>query len=214
MFHPGCAINGGFGTETSEDGKILYYCPKHKPISDMDAPCEYCNSNVDEGSMLICDDCGKSSHMRCLNPPLTEVPESYWFCDKCVRRKLILGTIIQVPKLSPHRATAIRSEYVPITKEYVASLPLPRALMSDESDEEESDYSHSEDEEEDEEGNKKKGYAISRRPSSSYKSKKGEVTSNKTLNDISLPNNTLLESTLKKIPPKHVPQRLQVKKIT
>jgi len=33
---------------------------------------------------LECEKCDSPYHLKCLNPPLTEVPEGEWFCPKCV----------------------------------------------------------------------------------------------------------------------------------
>lgn len=64
------------------------------------------NNNEDEGSDILCNECkggddaegnhillcdgnlGKcnsSYHMRCLNPPISAIPEGDWYCDSCVK---------------------------------------------------------------------------------------------------------------------------------
>lgn len=42
--------------------------------------CAVCNG---PGRFLCCERCPRSFHFTCLNPPLEEVPEGMWFCNKC-----------------------------------------------------------------------------------------------------------------------------------
>lgn len=46
--------------------------------------CEICLRGDDGTSMLLCDDCNRGYHMYCLDPPLTAVPKSQWFCPPCL----------------------------------------------------------------------------------------------------------------------------------
>lgn len=34
--------------------------------------------------MLLCDECNRGYHMYCLEPPLTSIPKSQWFCPPCL----------------------------------------------------------------------------------------------------------------------------------
>lgn len=45
--------------------------------------CEVCTNTDREDCMLLCDGCNRGYHMNCLNPPLTEIPQSSWYCDYC-----------------------------------------------------------------------------------------------------------------------------------
>lgn len=45
--------------------------------------CEVCTHTDREDCMLLCDGCNRGYHMNCLNPPLTEIPQSSWYCDYC-----------------------------------------------------------------------------------------------------------------------------------
>lgn len=45
--------------------------------------CEVCHQADREDVMLLCDGCNHGFHMDCLTPPLTEVPEGFWYCDNC-----------------------------------------------------------------------------------------------------------------------------------
>lgn len=42
--------------------------------------CAVCNG---PGRFLCCERCPRSFHFTCLNPPLEEIPEGMWFCNKC-----------------------------------------------------------------------------------------------------------------------------------
>lgn len=47
--------------------------------------CEVCAATDREESMLLCDGCNRGYHMDCLQPALTEIPASAWYCDYCFR---------------------------------------------------------------------------------------------------------------------------------
>jgi len=71
--------------------------------SDSDAEVEDCvvcgRSGVE--TMIECDECLGGFHLRCLNPPLEEVPDGDWMCSTCaalargenVRLRLFLGLL-------------------------------------------------------------------------------------------------------------------------
>ncbi|KAK0551792.1 hypothetical protein OC844_006522 [Tilletia horrida] len=46
--------------------------------------CEICLRGDNGTSMLLCDDCNRGYHMFCLDPPLTTIPKSQWFCPPCL----------------------------------------------------------------------------------------------------------------------------------
>ncbi|PWN44301.1 hypothetical protein IE81DRAFT_321454 [Ceraceosorus guamensis] len=46
--------------------------------------CEICLRGDDGMEMLLCDECNRGYHMYCLDPPLTSVPKSQWFCPPCL----------------------------------------------------------------------------------------------------------------------------------
>ena len=140
-FHPGCAIKAGLGFEENEEGIVRYYCRKHKEVDGEDTECDVCSSRSRAGDMLLCEDCNKGCHLQCHSPPLDRIPDEMWFCPSCIRRKLILGTIIKLPAgKEASMSDTIRSIYVPVTKEYLHALPMPRAVITDdEFDDSESD---------------------------------------------------------------------------
>ncbi|XP_029037655.2 E3 ubiquitin-protein ligase UHRF1-like [Osmia bicornis bicornis] len=46
--------------------------------------CRICAGKEDEHNLLLCDECNFAYHLRCLNPPLTSIPEEdYWYCPEC-----------------------------------------------------------------------------------------------------------------------------------
>uniref|UniRef100_A0A8T9MV82 [histone H3]-trimethyl-L-lysine(4) demethylase n=1 Tax=Thecaphora frezii TaxID=1269715 RepID=A0A8T9MV82_9BASI len=46
--------------------------------------CEICFRGEDGVNMLLCDECNRGYHMYCLEPPLTAIPKSQWFCPSCL----------------------------------------------------------------------------------------------------------------------------------
>ncbi|KAF1797759.1 C5HC2-type zinc finger transcription factor [Mucor lusitanicus] len=46
--------------------------------------CEICHKNENEDSLLLCDGCNRGFHTYCLNPPLSSVPKTDWFCLQCL----------------------------------------------------------------------------------------------------------------------------------
>ncbi|XP_050363029.1 origin of replication complex subunit 1A-like [Argentina anserina] len=51
--------------------------------------------------MIECDDCLGGFHLKCLKPPLKEVPEGDWVCGYCAARKL--GKEVRLPAPPPGR---------------------------------------------------------------------------------------------------------------
>ncbi|XP_011881971.1 PREDICTED: E3 ubiquitin-protein ligase UHRF1-like isoform X2 [Vollenhovia emeryi] len=46
--------------------------------------CKICAGKEEENTLLICDECDDMFHMKCLTPPLLELPqEAYWYCPEC-----------------------------------------------------------------------------------------------------------------------------------
>jgi len=46
--------------------------------------CEICNVGENEDEILLCDGCDRGYHMYCLDPPLTSIPRTEWYCVKCL----------------------------------------------------------------------------------------------------------------------------------
>ena len=48
------------------------------------AICSVCSRGGDGDKMLLCDECNIGMHMYCLDPPLTRIPQSEWYCPTCL----------------------------------------------------------------------------------------------------------------------------------
>ncbi|KAI9288918.1 PLU-1-like protein-domain-containing protein [Umbelopsis sp. AD052] len=46
--------------------------------------CEICNIGENEDEILLCDGCDRGYHMYCLDPPLSSIPRTEWYCVKCL----------------------------------------------------------------------------------------------------------------------------------
>ncbi|KAG2174221.1 hypothetical protein INT43_004242, partial [Umbelopsis isabellina] len=46
--------------------------------------CEICNVGENEDEILLCDGCDRGYHMYCLDPPLSSIPRTEWYCVKCL----------------------------------------------------------------------------------------------------------------------------------
>lgn len=57
--------------------------PESDPEDDLDS-CLVCRKNHLRALTLLCDNCNNPYHMKCLQPPLEEVPEGPWYCDRCL----------------------------------------------------------------------------------------------------------------------------------
>ncbi|KAL6259769.1 hypothetical protein P5V15_009682 [Pogonomyrmex californicus] len=82
---------------TAEDEQFMKSNGKNRPVApsceecddnpDMECRscgCKICAGKEDENTLLICDECDDMFHMKCLNPPLLELPqETYWYCPEC-----------------------------------------------------------------------------------------------------------------------------------
>ncbi len=45
--------------------------------------CVVCNTSAKASTIILCDRCNNEYHLKCLNPPLMEVPKEDWFCPTC-----------------------------------------------------------------------------------------------------------------------------------
>nr|GMD21498.1 origin of replication complex subunit 1A-like [Ipomoea batatas] len=60
--------------------------------------------------MIECDDCLGGFHLKCLNPPLKEVPEGDWICGFCEAKKLGKAVQLPVPPKGKKRARTAREK--------------------------------------------------------------------------------------------------------
>ncbi|KDP22084.1 hypothetical protein JCGZ_25915 [Jatropha curcas] len=82
-----------------EVGDDVYVKRREDASSDDEDPeveeCRVC-FKAGKAVMLECDDCLGGFHLKCLKPPLKEVPEGDWICGFCEARKL--GKEVELPK--------------------------------------------------------------------------------------------------------------------
>lgn len=64
---PHCEKNGPANVEESEDDEHM----------------EFCRNCKEGGELLCCDSCPNSYHLRCVEPPLEEIPDGEWTCHRC-----------------------------------------------------------------------------------------------------------------------------------
>merc|ERR1712157_427722 len=65
-------INGSDADEEEDDNR-----------QNFDEHYEFCMVCKDGGDLLLCDTCPCSYHMKCLNPPIVEIPDGDWSCPRC-----------------------------------------------------------------------------------------------------------------------------------
>jgi hypothetical protein len=53
--------------------------------------CEKCEKGDREDELLLCDTCNRATHLHCLEPALSKMPEDgeEWFCSACLRAKSV-----------------------------------------------------------------------------------------------------------------------------
>ncbi|TKY48378.1 Origin of replication complex subunit 1 [Spatholobus suberectus] len=81
-------------------GDDVYVKRREDASSDDEDPeieeCRLCFFSSDDEVMIECDDCLGGYHLKCLKPPLKDVPEGDWTCGFCEARKMGRGA--QFPK--------------------------------------------------------------------------------------------------------------------
>lgn len=82
---------------TAEDEQYMKSNGKYRPVApacdecedDPEKTCRSCGCRIcagkqDEHMLLICDECEDMFHIKCLNPPLLELPQdAHWYCPEC-----------------------------------------------------------------------------------------------------------------------------------
>lgn len=85
-----------FGEDSDKDADRVTYATGSDPCKELarkwgsdtgpvpvELPYENCASPNGAGSMLLCENCNKGTHLACLRPPLTTVPKGVWLCRDC-----------------------------------------------------------------------------------------------------------------------------------
>lgn len=84
--------------------------------------CELCRSEEDEESILLCDECDKGYHMRCLDPPLTSVPKGDWICDACIVNK---GDDFGFEEGEEHNLSTFHTDATAFRQQWLSKHPVP-----------------------------------------------------------------------------------------
>jgi len=61
----------------------------------------------DGGKLILCDRCDDAYHLKCLSPPLKELPSGEWYCPNCVIKKSALEGM-EVPTTRAPRSPALK----------------------------------------------------------------------------------------------------------
>eukprot|EP00466_Bigelowiella_natans_P004804 jgi/Bigna1/88062/estExt_fgenesh1_pg.C_270179 len=82
------------------EGYACEHCGKYQP-------CEVCGRTEDAANLLICDICRGSFHLRCLDPPLKDIPDTEeWHCRDCANAALPVYTCwIPLGQVEPSQGT-------------------------------------------------------------------------------------------------------------
>jgi len=69
------------------------HCETNGPAIELvdqdDEHMEICRICKEDGELLCCDSCPSSYHLRCVDPPLDEVPDDEWTCPRCACEPMI-----------------------------------------------------------------------------------------------------------------------------
>ena len=64
-----------------------FHCFDKSDTSCKECGCKICGGKDDPDQIILCDECEDEYHLKCLKPPLTQVPKQDWFCTKCENDK-------------------------------------------------------------------------------------------------------------------------------
>lgn len=77
-------------SSTSYSQVFLHYTTLDNCImwsrSSLKTRCRSCNKGRDPENLILCDSCNLGTHLYCLVPKLTKVPEGEWFCKLCLKK--------------------------------------------------------------------------------------------------------------------------------
>jgi site-specific DNA-cytosine methylase len=77
---------------------------------DMGAECEVCGSADDEAVFMFCDHCNTGWHTYCCTPPMAQVPEGHFLCERCTAAGVTLQQLQaaeQVRRVQAERGSAV-----------------------------------------------------------------------------------------------------------
>lgn len=94
-------------------GDDVYVKRREDASSDDEDPeveeCKLC-FKVGTALMIECDDCLGGFHLKCLKPPLKEIPEGDWICGFCEAKKLGKTVKLPVPPNGRKRSRTAREK--------------------------------------------------------------------------------------------------------
>ncbi|KAA8497219.1 Ubiquitin carboxyl-terminal hydrolase 5 [Porphyridium purpureum] len=74
---------------------------------DADGHDDVCGVCREPGQLLCCDGCPKTSHLMCVQPKMSALPEGDWFCDTCTAAG-VSGTVVSKKQLARLNADVVR----------------------------------------------------------------------------------------------------------
>lgn len=84
--------------------------------------CEICKSERDPDHIVLCDDCDKGFHLDCLSPPLRQVPNTQFYCDRCL---LLNGADYGFDEGDTHSLHSFRRRADAFKRQWLEKNPLP-----------------------------------------------------------------------------------------
>ncbi|GAA5941027.1 uncharacterized protein JCM15063_000623 [Sporobolomyces koalae] len=92
------------------------------PESHPEDACEICGSESDPDHIVLCDDCDKGFHLSCLSPPLRQVPNTQFFCDRCL---MLNGADYGFDEGDTHSLHSFRRRADAFKRHWLEKNPLP-----------------------------------------------------------------------------------------
>ncbi|GAA6061785.1 hypothetical protein JCM10212_001391 [Sporobolomyces blumeae] len=84
--------------------------------------CEICGSESDPDHIVLCDDCDKGFHLSCLSPPLRQVPNTQFYCDRCL---MLNGADYGFEEGQTHSLYSFRRRADAFKRKWLENHPLP-----------------------------------------------------------------------------------------
>ena len=84
-----CLYLSIFFSQVEEDPPGCYKCMDDEDVLCKFCGCRLCGGKEEVDTLLVCEGCEYFFHMKCLDPPLEEIPEDDWFCpnEQCQKKK-------------------------------------------------------------------------------------------------------------------------------
>ncbi|XP_072268962.1 E3 ubiquitin-protein ligase UHRF1-like [Pyxicephalus adspersus] len=66
-----------------QNGPECKHCKDDPKVKCHVCACHACGGKQDPDKQLLCDECDMAFHMKCLDPPLSALPDEDWYCPGC-----------------------------------------------------------------------------------------------------------------------------------